>query len=527
MHPALDIPEIVALLCESSRSKACIAALAQTRNFFLEPALEVLWREMHSLVPLLKCFPADLWEVSTLDGEPFSFNFIGVIRPEHWTRVRLHAFLIKEITFGQEDLYLGRNVADTVYSALCGRHLLPQLQKMTWRLGEFPYRHFLTFLGPVATKISLTIDSTTAYLSNLQNLALRSPPLTEVSVFGWVGSRFDSDENFESLVVRRLHQLRLIDIPVFEARTVHHIAALRDLRSLSLALRTISPEIAPPTLTATFPSLRTLALQAYTTAWPTYIMNMLQECPLTQLSLQFSSLHFTWLPEFNEPEPPAAYAELNHAINTHCAAAALTSFRAAYCNDEASALLFIIISADTLRPLYGFSNLRSVVIRVARVDLTDEELGELAAAWPRLECLSLGSDWAISSAERPYSSRPSFPPRLTLGSFAQVAEHCAVLVHLGLEFDARVVPDPPTNQAPHLRLKKLNVHTSMLDSPAEVVVYITRIFPAIQAIEVVSSVPEGQPQERLSWEERRSRKQKWMETLEFIRQAPTSGKAEE
>ncbi|KAJ6454263.1 hypothetical protein C8R47DRAFT_1228763 [Mycena vitilis] len=511
MDQALFISEIFALICESSQSKQPLSALAQTCRFFQDQALQALWRDMHSIVPLLKCFPDDLWEVSRLDGSPFAFVLIRAIRPEDWTRVRLHAVRIKEIAFDQEDLYLGEHVADSLHLALCGRHPLPQLEKMTWRMGNFPYRHFVSFLGPVGTKISLTLPSGASYLTRLQLLTTRDPPLTEMKIFDY--SRHDSDENVESLLVRRLpvHSLRLLETPVFEPCTIDHLASLEDLQSLSLNFCTVSPDRAPPILNTAFPSLRKLKLEALSTEWPAYFTDMLRDCPLAELSLHLGDAHYLGL---GPRESRDSYARLNSAIRTHCAAAALDSFHASYPDSSTStpSPLNMAVCADTLRPLYGFYNLRTVVIYASRFDLTDAELGELATAWPHLMCLDLGS------ADTPPSTAAE-PPRLTLESFAILAERCPALVELGLTFYTQTIPAPTTNQSPQVTLRNLRVHTSRVESPADVAGYIARIFPGIQAIEARSDPNGGE----LAGDGTTHTSERWMETMKLILKLQAEG----
>ena len=42
--------------------QATIAALARTARCFEDAALNKLWCVQHSFAPLVKCFPAELWE---------------------------------------------------------------------------------------------------------------------------------------------------------------------------------------------------------------------------------------------------------------------------------------------------------------------------------------------------------------------------------------------------------------------------------------------------------------------------------
>ncbi|KAJ7723919.1 hypothetical protein B0H16DRAFT_1698839 [Mycena metata] len=458
---ALSIFEIVDAICEltsNSRSgKTTLAALAQTNTSLRDPALDVLWRKMHSLVPLLKCFPSNLWDISELP--PHAFNFTRLMQPADWDRVSLYAPRIKEIDLDDMEVFLGSNFADVLHLALNGRHLLPNLQKMQWQPGSFPFRHCRALLGPVATKIALRMDSP-QHVSTLSDLVGRSPQLTELSVVGWGAA------SFESSFLIHMHHLQRLSMPLFKTHTVHHLATLSDLQSLSLVTRHISPPAEPPRIASAFTSLRKLALQADTAAWSAYIVNMFERCALTNLHLNF-----------NEPEPPAAHAALNSLIKERCVLTALTSFRAWYFDFDQPPPADVTVCAETWCPLYAFNNLRIVVVHASRIDITDADIRELATAWQHLECLTLGST---------HNFVPVDLPLLTLESLAILAERCTALVELGLELNACVVPALPTPEVRQSTLKMFHAHRSAIEGWPAVAAYIGRIFPAIRNIEATS-----------------------------------------
>jgi hypothetical protein len=66
MHHSLQITEVLSHIFEyvfnDEQGQRNISALALTCQAFRDPALAILWRQMTSLVPLIKCFPSDLWE---------------------------------------------------------------------------------------------------------------------------------------------------------------------------------------------------------------------------------------------------------------------------------------------------------------------------------------------------------------------------------------------------------------------------------------------------------------------------------
>jgi hypothetical protein len=55
--PAEILIEIFTMILEDPLNCATIAALARTCRIFKEPALDVLWRDIKGIRPLLSCLP--------------------------------------------------------------------------------------------------------------------------------------------------------------------------------------------------------------------------------------------------------------------------------------------------------------------------------------------------------------------------------------------------------------------------------------------------------------------------------------
>jgi len=85
MHPCLNVDEILRLLARelvASEAKAAAVALASCRKSFEEPLLDELWRMQDRLIPLLKCFPQDVWmgEGQTIVSPPTALIFPALSR---------------------------------------------------------------------------------------------------------------------------------------------------------------------------------------------------------------------------------------------------------------------------------------------------------------------------------------------------------------------------------------------------------------------------------------------------------------
>ena len=64
MHHCLSVPEILSNIfqyvkCAIKEGPATLASAARTCKTFSEPALDILWRDQSSLMPLIKCLPAN------------------------------------------------------------------------------------------------------------------------------------------------------------------------------------------------------------------------------------------------------------------------------------------------------------------------------------------------------------------------------------------------------------------------------------------------------------------------------------
>lgn len=72
MHRCLLVPEIVTIVCDRlsdpplssdlSSDLASLAAFARTCHAVHEKALDRLWLTQNTIIPLLRCMPADVWE---------------------------------------------------------------------------------------------------------------------------------------------------------------------------------------------------------------------------------------------------------------------------------------------------------------------------------------------------------------------------------------------------------------------------------------------------------------------------------
>lgn len=101
MHRGLQILELIELICAqvgtdgvhplSKDESRDLSVLARTSKAFLNPALNVLWRHQDTIVNLLKCMPADLWDISTgPNDEEWPESILSIVSTRYHAFVRAH-----------------------------------------------------------------------------------------------------------------------------------------------------------------------------------------------------------------------------------------------------------------------------------------------------------------------------------------------------------------------------------------------------------------------------------------------------
>jgi hypothetical protein len=68
MHHCLQIAEITPLIMaflvqDENRGARGVLPLLKTCKVFYEPALDILWRDLDTMAPLVMCLPGDVWKI--------------------------------------------------------------------------------------------------------------------------------------------------------------------------------------------------------------------------------------------------------------------------------------------------------------------------------------------------------------------------------------------------------------------------------------------------------------------------------
>ncbi|KAJ8481001.1 hypothetical protein ONZ51_g6283 [Trametes cubensis] len=91
------ILEILTLICEYA-DRPTLALMARSSSVLHEPAIQVLWRFLPTLVPLVMCLPKDAWEL-TGRGVSFQLSITRVLAPRDWSSFLKYSALVRMLGY--------------------------------------------------------------------------------------------------------------------------------------------------------------------------------------------------------------------------------------------------------------------------------------------------------------------------------------------------------------------------------------------------------------------------------------------
>ncbi|KAJ7171386.1 hypothetical protein C8R46DRAFT_948444, partial [Mycena filopes] len=240
MHHALEIPEILDLVvAQLALDRHCdLAALALTCTDTHDVALDVLWREQDTVLNLLRCMPADLWETVFVGG-------IATLRarrelvPSDWDRWMRYAYRVRSLIC-TDPVDASDPVLDEAYRTITqnppsGGALLPRLEHLSWCHRQLRYSPLIDiFLTPNVQTINL--DGQVDHGHLFTTLVERCPSLLSVTVRGVTGSSSDLERRRLSTFVCALTSVELLDVRTIDLPMLMHLDGLATLRTLRATL---------------------------------------------------------------------------------------------------------------------------------------------------------------------------------------------------------------------------------------------------------------------------------------------------
>ncbi|KZT28019.1 hypothetical protein NEOLEDRAFT_1239786 [Neolentinus lepideus HHB14362 ss-1] len=366
MHPSLKT------------ARRDLYALAQTCRSFCTPALDSLWEEMDSLVPLLSLLIPALQLDRLPDGSPprvISYTIAKPITAESWLcfdqyRARILSLNSSEYVISPAIFeVLARSRPDTL-------PILPNIQKLVWEnyssagsLGIFiaPSLKVL-YIGRTMSLGYLERNRDLRALENvLQTLAVQAPSLLSMELnnqemFGRSLQGLFQCQNLTNLVLRD---------PVSDG-VMRSLSHMSQLKSISLRVRDL--DLGDRSAWPTFPNLESIT---FNRSPLNCVVAVLQQLSTTRLA------HLTLESDFGDRigAPPRVFEELFSA---------LVQSKQTLKTVRISDIFSFVDNLEFMRPLFQCHEIEEFDFRklIASTEM-DEAMEDLARAWPKIEKLQL------------------------------------------------------------------------------------------------------------------------------------------
>ncbi|OJT10638.1 hypothetical protein TRAPUB_12832 [Trametes pubescens] len=405
--------------------------MAQTRVLH-EPAVQMIWHELPTLVHLFKCFPENTW---SLEDEGF-LVFTRTLAPKDWTAFLKYASFVRQL--GTEWCSCPWDVSETAWTAMCSLRpihiLFPHLRSIIWGnqallADSKQVPSLLTNVGTSLVKIDFGEhapwdDCEGTLQASFDIIAERFPALRElnfgqnpgsggpcgipqiVNAFSTMACRFTSLVSFSSL------NLSITPTAILS------LLRLKTLRRLHVCLPDhITPQSEHPSPCDDAPLL----------------------AQVIEVELHYSTIqaYLAFCQAVALPHTVMLLLSLKHDIQSHLMPNIFSSIRT-QCSPDSLTTIDVHDSYDGsnseglilpthLRVLLEFKRLEHFSLDLScRYALDDSLCADMAMAWPGLRYLHIGCAFSRHHHEALPSVRALTP----------FAIHCPKLEHLGLVLDA-------------------------------------------------------------------------------------------
>ncbi|KAJ3933410.1 MAG: hypothetical protein NXY57DRAFT_19552 [Lentinula lateritia] len=421
-----------------------LLSLGLSSKTFLEPALDVLWRTLNRVEPLLSVLP----ETVSLNGKKMIMKQIAL---PSWDRLHYYASRVRIFKDDGTD-----NVHESVYAILGqSKPIFPKLAQLLpgTQICTYSLVFFLTssISRAVIPSPYFPQSEHLDFGPSLALLASKSPGLR---------SLFITTTQFSGISAslrgfRELEDLHLGRLPQYEKDYIQSLASLTKLTYLNLTLLS-DDSFDYVGLQNSFPSLKQLSIIGSSSELHNFLKIV------TPLSLQILSL--TW---HGDPS-------IIDAIDVTTSLGRFSSLQNLNI-DNATSLFVVDPDRERLwslfNPLLKLTQIRSLRYS-SPLFLTDQITATIASSWPHAETLHFT---AVSWSE--------IPP---VSSLAHFARECPNLDYLQYPIQIDVSPGaadpiPPTPFMHPLRDFICSVHYDVLD-PLYVALSLHQIFPSLKNV---------------------------------------------
>ncbi|KAF9065926.1 hypothetical protein BDP27DRAFT_1331297, partial [Rhodocollybia butyracea] len=227
--------DVIAIICSEVSSRKDLLSLGLASKKFLGPALDVLWKNMSSIKPLLCVLP----EATLVNGKKV---FLRPIAPSSWDRLHFYTSRVRE--FNEPRWINERTIPPSVYAYLGqGKPIFPRLRTLQLTHRSCNSSSFTLFLATSLQVVSWPCDlprfsfesdsrSEFDLGSSLALLVSKSPGLKSLTLKSYTYSGL----SLSLSCLRALENLNVMALSHLEMGFIQTVALLPRLTYLSLSL---------------------------------------------------------------------------------------------------------------------------------------------------------------------------------------------------------------------------------------------------------------------------------------------------
>lgn len=139
-------------ILETPNGRRTVSRISRTCKALSDLALNALWKELDSLLPLLSLMPGHLFKKSRRPGQGFN----KAPSPEDWTQVLRYGERVMKISYNESAGIIHPNIFSTL--AQCKTLILPNLRTIQWKSDSTAgLGRSILFLGPHLRSVSIDI----------------------------------------------------------------------------------------------------------------------------------------------------------------------------------------------------------------------------------------------------------------------------------------------------------------------------------------------------------------------------------
>ncbi|KAG2043390.1 hypothetical protein BDR03DRAFT_1087600 [Suillus americanus] len=475
MHPALRIFEVIDII-SSHTEHGSLPALASTCRAFESPALNVLWRNLQSVEPLVKCLPSDLFGI---DREGLVLQ--KPLDHKMWDTLSRYTSYVRSITQPGNSTSIEPLGLILLSCPLAPASLFPKLCRLTWHADvtrgatEFLRMAFVPSLLSLSLNVHIS-SASPAFLPVFSSLGTLCPRLHSMNLRSShlhpVDAPSPNNSPFIIQPISQLHHLRNLEVWDLGIQGIQQIMLLRALQKLTLDFRASSSSAWSrrlPSQLLGFQNLHLLCLTADAFERPSNFLSSLTIVRTKKVAVYFDVTLAV--------SPIPVLSQFLAILQEKCDNRKLEYFAFIAISKLE---LWMLTKSDIFVSLRAFSNLTHLDIeRGCAISISDEELCYLTGAWPKLQVLRISCfvtvDWDTTAVP-------------TFHGLIRILRLCPALISLALVIDTTKLDDidlrNPGGENFYSHLKDLSLGNSVIDSPLNVAFILGDLFPHLEQVDL-------------------------------------------